>query len=449
MAGGWTNIGKIPELQRRLLFTVMILAFYRLGVHIWIPGINTDALARIFEQHRGGIFGLINTFTGGGFENMSVFALGVMPYITASIILQLMTVVFPYLAKLQKEGEAGKKKITQYTRYLTVVLSLAQSMAIAFMLEGWSRDMAGGGAAPLVNNPGLAFVLMTMITITAGTALIMWLGEQITERGVGNGISLIIFAGIVAQMPLGIYETIMMVRNNEITFGLLLFVGVGMLAVIGCIVFMERAQRRLPVQYPARTVGRKMYRGVKTHLPLKINAAGVIPPIFASALLSFPTTITAFFGQSTGAEVTWVDWFARAFNPLAWQYNTIYGLLIMFFTFFYTAVTFNPIDVADNLKRQGGYIPGVRPGQNTSDYIDRIMTRITMGGSLYLVAVCVLPSILMGVLNLPFYFGGTSLLIVVGVSMDTAAQIESHLIARHYDGFLGPKGARIKGRRGR
>ncbi len=444
---GWTNIGKIPELQKRLLFTLLILAFYRLGVHIWIPGINPQALKSFFEQQQsGGLFSLINTFTGGGFQQMSIFALGIMPYITASIILELMTVVFPYLDKLKKEGEVGRKKITQYTRYLTVGLSIAQGMGIAFMLQSWHNNQ------PILNMPEGGswwyFRIMTVITITAGTALIMWLGEQITERGIGNGISLIIFAGIVARTPLGIYETIQQVASGSMHIFVLLLVGVVMVMVIAAIVFVERAQRRLPVQYPARTVGRKMYKGVKTHLPLKVNQAGVIPPIFASSLLSFPTTISGVF-QETGGSVSWMQMMAGAFNPMSWQYNVIYGLLIVFFTFFYTAVTFNPMDVSDNLKRQGGYIPGVRPGQNTSDYIDRILTRITCGGSIYLVSVCVLPSILMGLLGIPFYFGGTGLLIVVGVAMDTASQMESHLIARHYDGFLGPKGPKMKGRRSR
>ncbi len=440
---GWTNIGKIPELQRRLLFTVAIFAVYRLGVHVPIPGIDPGALKAFFQQQQaaGGMFGLINTFTGGGFSNMSIFALGIMPYITASIILQLLTVVFPYLDRLQKEGEVGRKKITQYTRYLTVVLSSLQSTGIAFMLESWTVN-----EIQVVPVKGWGFRVMTIITLTAGTALIMWLGEQITERGIGNGISLIIFAGIVARMPAGIFNTLNQFATGEQNIFSLVFVAAGMVAVIGAIVYVERAQRRISVQYPARTVGRKMYKGVKTHLPLKVNPAGVIPPIFASSLLMFPSTFTTIFQQS---ESPWMQWLNQALSPVSWQYNTLYGILIIFFTYFYTAVQFNPIDLADNLKKHGGYIPGVRPGQNTADYIDRILTRITTGGALYLVAVCVLPSILMGTLNIPFYFGGTSLLIVVGVAMDTAGQMESHMIARHYEGFLGPKGAKIRGRRAR
>jgi len=439
---GWTNIGKIPELQRRILFTVGIFAAYRLGVHVPIPGVNPDALEMFFQQQAsgGGMFGLINTFTGGGFQNMSVFALGIMPYITASIILQLLTVVFPYLDRLQKEGEVGRKKITQYTRYLTIVLSAMQSVAIALMLEGWTVQQA----VRVVPVGGWHFRLMTLITLTAGTALIMWLGEQITERGIGNGISLIIFAGIVARVPNGLYNTLNQFATGEQSLFTILMVGAGMVAVIGAIVYVERAQRRIQVQYPSRTVGRKMMKGVKTHLPLKVNPAGVIPPIFASSLLMFPSTFTNVFQQS---DKTWVAWLVQALSPVSWQYNTIYGILIIFFTYFYTAVQFNPIDLAENLKKNGGYIPGVRPGQNTADYIDRILTRITLGGALYLVAVCVLPSILMGTLNIPFFFGGTSLLIVVGVAMDTASQMEAHMMARHYEGFLGPKGPRMKGRR--
>jgi len=440
---GWTNISKIPELQRRLLFTLGILAAYRLGAHIPLPGVDAAALKELASQSGSGLFGMIDIFTGGGFLRMSVFALGIMPYITASIILELMTVVFPYLDRLKKEGEVGRKKITQYTRYLTIVLSSIQSIAIAFMLESM---VTGSGGPGVVAHPGWAFRLMTIITLTAGTALIMWLGEQITERGIGNGMSLIIFSGIVVRIPVSIIQLIDQMRSGEQHPIVLLVIGVVMVAVIGGIVFFERAQRKIAVQYPSRTVGRKVYKGVKTHLPLKVNPAGVIPPIFASSLLMFPSTLLGYVSPESSP---WLGWLASAFNGYSWQYNTLYGALIIFFTFFYTAVQFNPIDVADNLKKHGGYIPGVRPGQNTSDYIDRILTRITVGGALYLVAVCVLPSIFTGLANVPFYYGGTSLLIVVGVAMDTAAQMEAHLIARHYDGFLGGKGPRMKGRRAR
>jgi preprotein translocase subunit SecY len=448
----WSNIGKIPELQRRMLYTVGILAAYRVGVHIPVPGVNLQALSAFFQQQQqagGTLFGLLNTFTGGGFNRMSVFALGIMPYITASIILDLLTVVFPYLDKLKKEGEVGRKKITQYTRYFTIVLSAVQSVALASWVESLTVGGGGGmGAVKVVSNPGLVFVIMTVITMTAGTALIMWLGEQITERGIGNGISLIIFAGIVARIPAGIYQVLEQFGTGEQNIFTLVAIVVGMVAVVAAIVLVERAQRRISVQYPARIVGRKMSKGVKTHLPLKVNTAGVIPPIFASSLLMFPSSFLGMIGQKS-AESNWAQLLNSMLNPSGWQYNTIYGILIIFFTYFYTAVQFNPIDVADNLKKHGGYIPGVRPGQNTADYIDRILTRITLGGSLYLVAVCVLPSIFIGTVNVPFYYGGTSLLIVVGVAMDTASQMEAHLIARHYDGFLGAKGPRMKGRRGR
>jgi preprotein translocase subunit SecY len=444
---GWTNIGKIPELQRRLLFTFGILAAYRLGAHIPVPGVNAKAIAAFFEaQAGGGLFDLIGQFTGGGFNRMSVFALGIMPYITASIILQLMGVVFPYLDKLQKEGEVGRKKITQYTRYLTVALSAVQSVAIAYWLQGLTVG-GEGGVLRVVSNPGFVFIVLTVISLTAGTALIMWLGEQITERGIGNGISLIIFAGIVARVPHGIYTTIQQFASGEQSILTILFVGLGMVVVIGGIIYVERAQRKIPVQYPSRMVGRgRMTKSVKTFLPLKVNTSGVIPPIFASSLLMFPATITSLFQQS---QSNLGSMLGAILNHEGWQYNTLYGILIIFFAYFYTAVQFNPVDVAENLKKHGGYIPGVRPGQNTADYIDKILTKITLGGALYLVAVCVLPTILTSTINIQFYFGGTSLLIVVGVAMDTAAQIEAHLIARHYDGFLGPKGGRIKGRRTR
>jgi len=443
---GWANVTKIPELQRRMLFTLGILAAYRLGAHVPVPGVNAMALKVMFESQGSGLLGLIDTFSGGGFMRMSVFALGIMPYITASIILELLTVVFPLLDRLKKEGEVGRKKITQYTRYLSVVLSATQGVAIAFWLERMVAG-SGGGSVAVVGNPGWGFRVMTIITLTAGTALIMWLGEQITERGIGNGISLIIFAGIVVRIPSGFAQLMEQYTTGEQNIFTILAVLVGMVVVIGAIVFVERAQRKIGVQYPSRTVGRKVYKGVKTHLPLKVNPAGVIPPIFASSLLMFPSTFISFFGSSE--QGAWLGWLNSAMNPTSWQYNTVYGALILFFTYFYTAVQFNPIDVADNLKKHGGYVPGVRPGQNTSDYIDRILTRITLGGAFYLVVVCVLPSILIGTANLPFYYGGTSLLIVVGVAMDTAAQMEAHLIARHYDGFLGAKGPKMKGRRTR
>jgi len=433
---GIANIHKIPELRNRLLFTLGILAVYRLGCHIPVPGINGTLLTQYMAQQAGSIFGLLNTFTGGAFNRMTIFGLGIMPYITASIILQLLGVVLPYLEQLQKEGELGRKKINQYTRYLTVALTMGQSIATAFWLMNIKNP-------PVVTEGGFLFVLATMMSLTAGTILIMWLGELITERGVGNGISLIIFFGIVARLPSDIGQTLTLWQTGQLSFFTIIGIALVVVAVIAGIVFMERSQRRISVQYPSRTVGRKMYQGVKTHLPLRINTSGVIPPIFASSLLSFPMTFTSFFPQNS----PYWDWLRRALYPTSWEYNAAYGILIVFFAFFYTAVVFNPIDVAENLKRHGGYIPGVRPGQSTSDYIDRVLTRITTVGALYLAAVCILPSILVVSAGVSFWFGGTSVLIVVGVALDTAQQIEAHLLARSYDGFLGPKGPKIRGRR--
>jgi len=438
---GFENIGKIPELQRRLLFTAAMFGVYRIGCHVPVPGVDGAVLTNYLKSQQQTLFGLLNTFTGGAFERMSVFALGIMPYITSSIIFSLLAVVVPYLEQIQKEGEIGRRKITQYTRYGTVLLSLVQSVMVAFWLEG----MQVGSAQTVVPHPGLGFRLMTVITLTSGTAFIMWLGEQITERGIGNGISLIIFAGIVARIPNDLASTLTLLRQGELTFFVMLGIALLMVAVVGGIVFIERGQRRIPVQYPSRTVGRRMMKGVKTHLPLRINSAGVIPPIFASSILAFPQTFTGFFGKESQHAI--LEWIQSVLNPTGWQYNAIYALMIIFFTYFYTAVQFNPVDVADNLRKHGGYIPGVRPGKNTADHIDRILTRITLGGALYLCVICVLPSALVSSTGVPFWFGGTSLLIVVGVALDTAQQMEAHMLARHYDGFLGAKGARMRGRR--
>jgi len=435
---GIANIHKIPELRNRLLFTLGILAVFRLGAHVPIPGIDSALLTDYMGQQGGTIFGLLNTFTGGAFNKMTIFGLGIMPYITASIILQLLGVVIPYLEQLQKEGELGRKKINQYTRYLTVGLTAAQSIAVG----SWLQSMKVG-AAPVVPEGGLLFIITTVVSLTAGTIFIMWLGELITERGIGNGISLIIFFGIVARLPNDSAEVMTLMQSGQISPFMVIGLAVVVVAVIAGIVFMERAQRRIPVQYPSRTVGRKMYKGVKTHLPLRINTSGVIPPIFASSLLSFPMTLTKLFP----AKNDYIEWLNHALYPTSWEYNVLYGAMIIFFAFFYTAVVFNPIDVAENLKRHGGYIPGVRPGKSTSDYIDSVLTRITTVGALYLTAVCILPSILVVSAGVSFWFGGTSVLIVVGVAMDTAQQIEAHLLARSYDGLLGPKGAKIKGRK--
>ncbi|MGH7803794.1 MAG: preprotein translocase subunit SecY, partial [Candidatus Binatia bacterium] len=402
MIEGFQNAGRIPELRRRVLFTLALLAVYRVGVAIPTPGIDGQALAAFFEQARSTVFGMVNLLSGGAIERFSIFALGIMPYISASIIMQLLTVVFPYLEKLSKEGELGRRKITQYTRYGTIVLSLVQGTFIAMGLE---RIQAPGGGS-VVFEPGWSFRAMTVITLTSGTAFIMWLGEQITERGIGNGISLMIFAGIVSALPSAIISTYQFFREGELSLFLLLLIAAMMVVVISVIIFVERGQRRIPVQYAKRVVGRKMYGGQSSHLPLKINPTGVIPPIFASSILIFPATIAQFIDHPYAASVA--DWM----SPGTYTHNVVYVALIIFFCYFYTAVTFNPQDVAENMKKYGGYVPGIRPGQRTAEYIDRILTRITLGGALYISAVCILPTILIGQLNVPFYFGGTALLIV-------------------------------------
>jgi len=420
--------------------TFLLLTVYRIGVHVPTPGIDGTALAAFFARSKGTLLGLMDMFSGGALQNLSVFALGIMPYISASIIIQLLTVVIPYLEKLKKEGEAGRKKITQYTRYGTVVLSVIQGFGISVGLE----KMAGPSGAPVVLAPGWAFRLMTIITLTAGTAFLMWLGEQITERGIGNGISLIIFAGIVARLPAATLNTVRLMQTGEMGPVTILFVVALMVAVVGGIIYMERSQRRIPVQYPKRVVGRKMYGGQSTHLPLKVNTAGVIPPIFASSILMFPLTIAQFMPKNILESYPWIETIIQSLNPGQMAYNVFYIGFIIFFCYFYTAVTFNPIDVADNMKKQGGYIPGIRPGKKTAEYIDWVLTRITFVGAIYVAAVCVLPTILIYKFNIPFYFGGTALLIVVGVALDTVGQIESHMLVRHYDGFLSQ--GRIGGR---
>jgi preprotein translocase subunit SecY len=436
LGGGFQNIFKIPELKRRVLLTLGLLSVYRIGVHVPAPGIDAVALASFFARAKGTILGLFDMFSGGALERLSVFALGIMPYISASIILQLLTVVIPHLERLSKEGEQGRKKITQYTRYGTVVLSIIQGFGISVGLE----SMTSPGGAPVVISPGWEFRIMTVITLTAGTAFIMWLGEQITERGIGNGISLIIFAGIVARMPQAVGNTFRLLSTGEMGIFLILILVAFMVVVVGFIIFVEQGQRRIPVQYAKRVVGRKMYGGQSTHLPLKINTAGVIPAIFASSIIMFPATVASFI------KVPWMQGVAAAMRPGNAIYELLYVGFIFFFCYFYTAVTFNPVDVADNMKKHGGYIPGIRPGKRTADYIDRVLTRITLGGAIYVSAVCVLPSILISRFNVPFYFGGTALLIVVGVAIDTVAQIESHMLTRHYEGFLKKGGVRMKGR---
>ncbi|MGH7796034.1 MAG: preprotein translocase subunit SecY [Candidatus Binatia bacterium] len=436
MLSGFQNASRIPELRRRVLFTLGMIAVYRLGVHVPTPGIDRQAMAAFFEQHQNTLFGFLNLFSGGALEQFSVFSLGIMPYISASIILQLLTVVFPYLERLSKEGEAGRRKITQYTRYGTVVLSIVQGIMISVGLEGTQ----GPGGQSLVLNPGWHFRLMTVITLTSGTAFIMWLGEQITERGIGNGISLVIFAGIVAGLPSAITTTLQFMREGEMGPLVALLILVLSVVVVGAIIFVERGQRRIPVQYAKRVVGRKMYGGMTSHLPLKVNTANVIPPIFASSILIFPATLAQF------ASHPWVQTASGALAPGTFLHDFIYVLLIIFFAFFYTAIVFNPSDVAENMKKAGGYIPGIRPGQKTAEYIERVLSRITLSGAIYLCIVSLLPTILVRQFNVPFYFGGTALLIVVGVALDTVAQMETHLISRNYEGFM--KRGRLRGRRG-
>jgi preprotein translocase subunit SecY len=435
LLNGFQNITRVPELKRRLLITGLLLIVYRIGIHVPTPGIDTQALASVFANQAGTLFGMIDMFSGGALSRFSIFTLGIMPYISSSIILQLLTVVIPQLEKLSKEGDLGRKKITQYTRYGTVVLSVIQGFGIAVGLESVA---AGGGS--VVYNPGWSFRILTVLTLTSGTAFLMWLGEQITERGIGNGISLIIFAGIVARFPSGLVRTVTLIRTGEMNLFAGLFLLALMVLVIGAIIYFERAHRRIPVQYARRIVGRKIYGGQSTHLPLKVNTAGVIPPIFASSILLFPATIANFVKNPI------TDKISTMMTPGNFAYEILYVAFIIFFCYFYTAVSFNPVDVAENMKKYGGFVPGIRPGKKTAEYIDRILTRITLGGAIYLCVICVLPSILIARFNVPFYFGGTGLLIVVGVAMDTIQQIESHLITRHYEGFL--KKGQMKGRRG-
>jgi len=435
-ASAFGNIFRIPELKKKVFFTLGILVVYRIGAHIPTPGINSLALAEIMARMSGTIMGFFDMFSGGALSRLTIFALGIMPYISASIILQLMTMVSPYLARLKKEGEQGQKKITQYTRYGTIVLSMVQSSGIAVGLEA----MKSPSGNPIVPMPGWDFRIMTVLTLTAGTAFLMWLGEQITERGIGNGISLIIFAGIVAGTPAAIFQSMDLMGTGELSVLVMLFLLVFMAAVIGAIVFTEGGQRRISIQYAKRVVGRKMYGGQSTHLPLKVNTSGVIPPIFASSIIMFPATIAQFTTEP------WMKNVSAMLTPGTIVYSLIFIGAIFFFCYFYTAVIFNPVDVADNMKKHGGFVPGIRPGPKTSEHIDEILSKITFYGAIYLSLVCILPDYLIKYINIPFYFGGTSLLIVVGVSLDTMQQIESHMVMRSYDGFL--KKGRLKGRKG-
>ena len=461
LAESLKNVFAVPDLRKRVLFTLGLLAAYRVGSHIPTPGINPQALAELANQARNTMFGLYDMFSGNNLSQMTIFALGIMPYISASIILQLLTVVWPYLERLSKEGELGRRKITQYTRYGTIVLSIVQALGIAFFLER-STEIAGG--LPLVYNPGWGFRLMAVLTLTTGSAFVMWLGEQITERGIGNGMSLIIFAGIVVGFIPAILVTLEQMNTGSITLFQILFLLIMMVLVIGAVIFVERGHRRVTVQYAKRMVGRRMYGGSSTHIPLKVNTGGVIPVIFASSIIAFPATMASMFAQGS--------WMQRLSVQLGWGmplYNVLYISGIIFFCYFYTAIIFNPDDVAENMRKYGGFIPGIRPGKRTAEYIDTILTRITLVGAIYLAIVAILPEFLINGfkvapipfigerldavmprwftdgLGVQFFFGGTSLLIIVGVAMDTVQQVESQLIMRHYDGFM--KKTRIRGRR--
>jgi preprotein translocase subunit SecY len=461
MENSLKNIFAVSDLRNRVLFTLGMLAVYRIGNHIPTPGVNSAALVEMARQLEGTMFGLADMFTGGNLAKVTIFALGIMPYISASIILQLLTVVWPYLERLSKEGELGRRKITQYTRYGTILLSVVQSFGIAFFLE---RQTQIAGGLPLVYTPGLAFRLMTVLTLTTGTCFIMWLGEQITERGIGNGMSLIIYAGIVVGFPRAVVQTVDQIRTGQMGLLSVIFLMIMMVLVVAGVIFIERGHRRVTVQYAKRVVGRRMYGGSSTHIPLKVNTGGVIPVIFASSILAFPATIAqAFQGP----------WALRVNEQLAMGmplHNLLYVAGIIFFAYFYTAIIFNPDDVAENMRKYGGFIPGIRPGKRTAEYIDTILARLTLAGSIYLSLIAILPQFLLQGfkvapipfigewldanipqfitqgLNVQFFFGGTSLLIVVGVAMDTVQQVESQLIMRHYDGFM--KKTRIRGRRG-
>jgi len=432
VAVSFGNVGKVPELKRRILVTLGLLAIYRMGIHIPTPGINSDALMALFAQARGTLFGLFDMFAGGGFRRLSIFALGIMPYISAAIILELLEVSVPYLERLSKEGDAGRKKIVQYTRYGTIILSIIQGFGISFGLE----QMRGVAGEMIVMHPGWSFRLMTVLTLTAGTAFVMWLGEQITEKGIGNGISLIIMAGIIAGMPSAIINTVRLLRTGELGIFTLILLIILMVAVVAVIVYVETAQRRIPVQYAKRVVGRKMYGGQSTFLPLKINTSGVIPPIFASSIIMFPATIANFIQYPIMKKIS------AMLSPSSVLYIVLYVGMIFFFCYFYTAIVFNPVDVADNMKKFGGYIPGIRPGKWTADYIDKVLTRITLGGAVYVSLICVLPTVLITKVGVPFYFGGTALLIVIQVGIDTIQQMETHLLTRHYDGLLTHKSSK-------
>jgi preprotein translocase subunit SecY len=440
---GFANIGKVPELRKRVLFTLGMLAVYRVGVFVTIPGVDRNVMQAIVRKQGAGLMGLFNMFSGGALSNLSIFALGIMPYVSASIILQLLAMVYKPLDELRKEGEQGTRKINQYTRYGTIVLSMMQAFGIAMSLEGQNNGDLGDSAhvGDVVSHAGWGFRLMTMLTLTTGTAFMMWVGEQITERGIGNGISLIIFAGIVDGIPNGVFTYFETNKGNIQPLNLAAVVVV-VLATVAVIVFFERGQRKIPIYYARRTVGRRIYGGQTAHLPLRVNTSGTIPPIFASSLLMFPATLANF-------HIPGMTQLQGMLQRGDWMFNTFYVLLIVFFCYFYTAVTFQAVDVADNLKKQQAFIPSIRQGKQTAEYIDHVLTRITFGGAVYVAAVCVIPSIISEMFHVPFRWGGTSIMIVVGVALDTVSQIEAHLITRNYEGLSGGggKATRIRGRR--
>ncbi|QDE72468.1 MULTISPECIES: preprotein translocase subunit SecY [Myxococcus] len=438
----FANVFRIAELRSRLAYTLALLAVYRIGIFINTPGVDRSAMNAFMDAQKqsGGLVSLFNLFSGGALEQMSIFGLGIMPYVSASIIMQLLAVVVPSLERLQKEGAGGRQKINQYTRYGTIALSIVQGIGISRWLASLGRSDGGqsGFNQVVVPDDSVWFTFMTVVSLTAGTAFIMWLGERITERGIGNGISLIIFAGIVAGLLPGAKQLLDLTRQDVISVAEVLALVFFMLVIIAAVVYVERGMRRIPIQYAKRMAGRRMFAGQATYFPMKVNTSGVIPPIFAGAVLSFPATLGTWFPFLQG--------FQRAIEGNLWIYNGLFVLMVIFFAYFYTALTFRPDDVADNIKKQGGYIPGIRPGRQTAEFIERVLNRLTFGGAIYLSVVCVIPSVISGLLGVRFTFGGTALLIVVGVALDTVQQIEGHLISRNYEGFAGPRGPRIRGR---
>ncbi|GEL68945.1 protein translocase subunit SecY [Myxococcus virescens] len=438
----FANVFRIAELRSRLAYTLALLAVYRIGIFINTPGVDRSAMNAFMDAQKqsGGLVSLFNLFSGGALEQMSIFGLGIMPYVSASIIMQLLAVVVPSLERLQKEGAGGRQKINQYTRYGTIALSVVQGIGISRWLASLGRSDGGqsGFNQVVVPDDSAWFTFMTVVSLTAGTAFIMWLGERITERGIGNGISLIIFAGIVAGLLPGAKQLLDLTRQDVISMAEVLALVVFMLIIIAAVVYVERGMRRIPIQYAKRMAGRRMFAGQATYFPMKVNTSGVIPPIFAGAVLSFPATLGTWFPFLQG--------FQRAIEGNLWIYNGLFVVMVIFFAYFYTALTFRPDDVADNIKKQGGYIPGIRPGRQTAEFIERVLNRLTFGGAIYLSVVCVIPSVISGLLGVRFTFGGTALLIVVGVALDTVQQIEGHLISRNYEGFAGPRGPRIRGR---